>query len=142
MWSWLVAIARVPTFCGGCPQLIVPGNPRVLVSEACRYEPKLNDAVRDSNGSNRPGSDIRDWQPWGARRTGRIPGAGGPKFLHLARRALLRDLTTRCSYISTRHQSVEIICNIANSAVPGGEFQPSASGLGRSAEACGSSGRE
>ena len=32
---------------GGVPQLIVPDNPRALISEACRYEPKLNDTVRD-----------------------------------------------------------------------------------------------
>jgi hypothetical protein len=29
------------------PQLIVPDNPRSLVSDACRYEPKLNETVRD-----------------------------------------------------------------------------------------------
>jgi transposase len=47
MRSWLGALARALTFYGGCPQLIVPDNPRALVSEACRYEPKLNATVRD-----------------------------------------------------------------------------------------------
>jgi len=47
MRSWLGAMARALTFYGGCPQLIVPDNPRSLVSEACRYEPKLNETVRD-----------------------------------------------------------------------------------------------
>jgi transposase len=47
MRSWLGALARGLTFYGGCPQLIVPDNPRALVSEACRYEPKLNATVRD-----------------------------------------------------------------------------------------------
>jgi transposase len=47
MRSWLGAMARALTFYGGCPQLIVPDNPRALVSEACRYEPKLNETVRD-----------------------------------------------------------------------------------------------
>ena len=46
MRSWLGALARALTFYGGCPQLIVPDNPRSLVSEACRYEPKLNATVR------------------------------------------------------------------------------------------------
>ncbi len=46
MRSWLGALARALSFYGGCPQLIVPDNPRSLVSEACRYEPKLNATVR------------------------------------------------------------------------------------------------
>jgi transposase len=47
MRSWLGALARALSFYGGCAQLIVPDNPRSLVSEACRYEPKLNATVRD-----------------------------------------------------------------------------------------------
>ncbi len=47
MRSWLGAMARAMTFYGGCAQLIVPDNPRALVSMACRYEPKLNATVRD-----------------------------------------------------------------------------------------------
>ncbi len=47
MRSWLGALARALTFYGGCPQLIVPDNPRALVSDACRYEPKLNATVRE-----------------------------------------------------------------------------------------------
>lgn len=47
MRSWLGALARALAFYGGVPQLVVPDNPRALVSEACRYEPKLNATVRD-----------------------------------------------------------------------------------------------
>ena len=47
MRSWLGAMARALSFYGGVPQLIVPDNPRALVSDACRYEPKLNETVRD-----------------------------------------------------------------------------------------------
>ena len=47
MRSWLGAMARALAFYGGVPQLIVPDNPRALVSEACRYEPKLNQTVND-----------------------------------------------------------------------------------------------
>ena len=49
MRSWLGALARALTFYGGCPQLVVPDNPRALVAIACRYEPKLNETVRDFN---------------------------------------------------------------------------------------------
>jgi transposase len=47
MRSWLGAMARAMSFYGGCAQLIVPDNPRSLVAIACRYEPKLNETVRD-----------------------------------------------------------------------------------------------
>jgi len=47
MRSWLGAMARALRFYGGVPQLVVPDNPRSLVSQACRYEPKLNETVRD-----------------------------------------------------------------------------------------------
>ncbi len=47
MRSWLGALARALSFYGGAPQLVVPDNPRSLVSIACRYEPKLNATVRD-----------------------------------------------------------------------------------------------
>jgi len=47
MRSWLGALARALAFYGGCAQLIVPDNPRSLVGEACRYEPKLNATVRE-----------------------------------------------------------------------------------------------
>ena len=47
MRSWLGALARALAFYGGVPQLIVPDNPRALVSQACRYEPKLNATVRE-----------------------------------------------------------------------------------------------
>ena len=47
MRSWLAALARALTFYRGTPQLVVPDNPRALVSEACRYEPKLNETVRE-----------------------------------------------------------------------------------------------
>ncbi len=47
MRSWLGALARALAFYGGVPQLIAPDNPRALVAEACRYEPKLNATVRE-----------------------------------------------------------------------------------------------
>ena len=40
-------MARALSFYGGVPRLIVPDNPRALVSEAYRCEPKLNQTVND-----------------------------------------------------------------------------------------------
>ena len=45
--DWLGATARALTFYGGVPQLIVPDNPRALVTKADRYEPLLTDSVQD-----------------------------------------------------------------------------------------------
>ena len=45
--DWLHATARALAFYGGVPQLIVPDNPRALVTVANRYEPVLTDTVCD-----------------------------------------------------------------------------------------------
>ena len=43
--DWLDGIGRALAFIGGVPELIVPDNPRALVSVANRYEPELNRAT-------------------------------------------------------------------------------------------------
>ena len=45
--DWLGATAQALHFYGGVPQLIVPDNPRALVTKADRYEPQLTDTVLD-----------------------------------------------------------------------------------------------
>ena len=45
--DWLGATAQALTFYGGVPQIIVPDNPRALVTVADRYEPVLTDTVQD-----------------------------------------------------------------------------------------------
>ena len=45
--DWLDATAQALAFYGGAPQLIVPDNPRALVTVADRYEPLLTDTVQD-----------------------------------------------------------------------------------------------
>lgn len=40
--DWLESHARMFTFFGGCPELVVPDNLRSGVSQACRYDPDLN----------------------------------------------------------------------------------------------------
>ena len=47
MTDWLESTARSLSFFGGVPQLIVPDNPRALISDANRYEPRSNDTVLD-----------------------------------------------------------------------------------------------
>lgn len=45
--DWLGATAQALAFYGGVPQLIVPDNPRALVAQANRYEPKLSESALD-----------------------------------------------------------------------------------------------
>ncbi len=45
--DWLNGTACALTLFGGVPQLIIPDNPRALVTQANRYEPLLTDSVLD-----------------------------------------------------------------------------------------------
>ena len=47
MADWLGATAQALRFMGGVPQLIVPDNPRALIANADRYEPRANETVHD-----------------------------------------------------------------------------------------------
>ena len=47
MRSWLACTARALSFYQGVPQIIVPDNPRALIAQADRYEPRVNDTVLD-----------------------------------------------------------------------------------------------
>jgi len=47
MADWLESTARALSFIGGVPQLIVPDNPKAMVADANRYEPRANDTVLD-----------------------------------------------------------------------------------------------
>ena len=45
--DWLGAQRATLEFLGGVPQIIVPDNPKAIISRACRYEPDLNPAYQD-----------------------------------------------------------------------------------------------
>lgn len=47
MADWLDATGRALKFLGGVPQLIVPDNPRALIANPDRYEPRSNETVQD-----------------------------------------------------------------------------------------------
>jgi len=47
MADWLWATAKALDFFGGVPQLIVPDNPKAMISQPDRYEPKLSATVQD-----------------------------------------------------------------------------------------------
>lgn len=41
------SMVRALSFIGGAPELVVPDNPRALIANADRYEPRANDTVLD-----------------------------------------------------------------------------------------------
>lgn len=45
--DWIGAMVRALAFYGGVPQLIVPDNPRALIADPDRYEPRANQTVLD-----------------------------------------------------------------------------------------------
>ena len=47
MADWLGSTARALTFFGGVTQLIVPDNPKAMIADANRYEPRANETVQD-----------------------------------------------------------------------------------------------
>lgn len=47
MADWLGATAQALRFYGGCTQLIVPDNPKAMIANPDRYEPRANDTVLD-----------------------------------------------------------------------------------------------
>jgi len=47
MSDWLGATAQALRYIGGVPQLIVPDNPKALIADANRYEPRANETVMD-----------------------------------------------------------------------------------------------
>lgn len=47
MADWLESTARALAFYGGVTQLVVPDNPRAMIADANRYEPRGNDTVQD-----------------------------------------------------------------------------------------------
>jgi transposase len=47
MADWLGATAQALRFYGGCTELIVPDNPKAMIANPDRYEPRANDTVLD-----------------------------------------------------------------------------------------------
>ena len=45
--DWLAGQRLALEFIGGAPEVIVPDNPKAIITRACRYEPDLNPAYQD-----------------------------------------------------------------------------------------------
>ena len=75
--DWIGAMVRALDFFGGVPQLIVPDNPRALIADPDRYEPRANHTVLDF--ARHYGSAVLPARPAFAegQGQGRKLGAGG-----------------------------------------------------------------
>lgn len=62
MADWLGATGRALEFIGGVPQLIVPDNPRAMIANPDRYEPRANDTVLDF--ARHYGTSVLPARPW------------------------------------------------------------------------------
>ena len=73
MADWLGACARALTFMGGVPQLIVPDNPRALIANPNRYEPRANDTVEDF--ARHYGTSVLPARPYHPQDKGKVEAA-------------------------------------------------------------------
>ena len=73
MADWLGACARALTFIGGVPQLIVPDNPRALIANPNRYEPRVNDTVEDF--ARHYGTSVLPARPYHPQDKGKVESA-------------------------------------------------------------------
>ena len=73
MADWLGACARALTFIGGVPQLIVPDNPRALIANPNRYEPRVNNTVEDF--ARHYGTSVLPARPYHPQDKGKVESA-------------------------------------------------------------------
>lgn len=45
--DWITGMVQALHFIGGVPELLVPDNPRAVIAQPDRYEPRIGDTVRD-----------------------------------------------------------------------------------------------
>ncbi len=73
MADWLGSIAKALTFCGGVTQLIVPDNPRAMITNPDRYEPRPNATSEDY--ARHYGTSILPARPYHPQDKGKVESA-------------------------------------------------------------------
>ena len=73
MLDWLGACAQALSFYGGVPQLIVPDNPRAMIANPNRYEPRANDTVEDF--ARHYGTSVLPARPYHPQDKGKVESA-------------------------------------------------------------------
>ena len=71
--DWLYGCGRALQFIGGVPQLIVPDNPRALINDPNRYEPRANETVEDF--ARHYGTSVLQARPYRPQDTAKVESA-------------------------------------------------------------------
>ncbi len=71
--DWIAGMVRAFEFMGGVPQLIVPNNPRALIADPDRYEPRANQSVLDF--ARHYGTSILPARPYHPQDKGKVESA-------------------------------------------------------------------
>lgn len=102
MADWLGATAQALRFIGGVPQLIVPDNPKALIANADRYEPRANETVHDF--ARHYGTSVLPARPYHPQDKGKVESA-----VQVVERWILMRL---------RHQKFETIDDVNAAIAP------------------------
>lgn len=102
MADWLGATAQALRFMGGVPQLIVPDNPKALIANADRYEPRANETVHDF--ARHYGTSVLPARPYHPQDKGKVESA-----VQVVERWILMRL---------RHQKFETIDDVNAAIAP------------------------
>lgn len=73
MIDWIESTVKALTYFGGTPQLIVPDNPRAMIADPNRYEPRANDTVLDF--ARHYGTSILPARPYSPKDKGKVESA-------------------------------------------------------------------
>jgi transposase len=71
--DWIAGMVRALEFMGGVPQLIVPDNPRALIADPDRYEPRANQSVLDF--ARHYGTSVLPARPYHPQDKGKVESA-------------------------------------------------------------------
>jgi len=102
MTDWLGATAQALRFMGGVPQLIVPDNPKALIANPDRYEPRANETVHDF--ARHYGTSVLPARPYHPQDKGKVESA-----VQVVERWILMRL---------RHQKFETIDDVNEAIAP------------------------
>lgn len=73
MVDWIESTIRALHFCGGVTQLIVPDNPRAMIADPNRYEPRSNNTVLDF--ARHYGTSVLPARPYHPQDKGKVESA-------------------------------------------------------------------
>jgi transposase len=102
MADWIESTVKALNFYGGVTQLIVPDNPRALIADPDRYEPRSNDSVQDF--ANHYGTSVLPARPYHPQDKGKVESA-----VQIVERWIIARL---------RHQQFATVQDVSSAILP------------------------